>query len=108
LYRPVRLITWPPMMLEAIMTIIIGIRTVPLWVALVPMTPWMNSGMNRIVPNMPTAISVRASTEVVTTLFLNSVSGMIGSAARLSTTMNTASMAAARPNKPRMTGEVQA
>ena len=54
---------WPPTMLETIMTIIIGISTVPLWVALVPMTPWMNSGMNRIVPNMPIAISVRASTD---------------------------------------------
>src|SRR5438552_1037300 len=74
LYRPVRLMIWPPTMLAVIMTIIMGIITVPLWVAVVPITPWMNSGMNRIVPNIPMAISISAS---VLALMLMAI-GMFG------------------------------
>src|SRR5216683_5288414 len=96
---------WPPMMLEVIMTIIIGIITVPLWVAVVPITPWMNSGMNRIVPNMPMAISISARTDTLTMLLRNRLSGMIGSAARLSTQMKVTSMTAAMANRPRIVGE---
>ena len=107
LYRPVRLMICPPRMLELIMTIIIGIITVPLCVAVVPITPWMNSGMNRIVPNMPMAINISARTDTLTILLPNRLSGMIGSAARLSIQTNVTSMTAAMANRPRIVGELQ-
>ena len=88
-------------------TIIIGASTVPLWVALVPMTPWMNSGMNRIVPNMPIAISESASTDTDTIRLRNRLKGMIGSIARLSIRPKTVSITAARTNSPMMTGDSQ-
>ena len=40
-------------MLVRIIVTIIGISSVPLCVAEAPITPCRNSGMNRIVPNMP-------------------------------------------------------
>src|SRR5947209_17878347 len=91
-------------MLEAMFTIIIGISTVPLWVALVPMTPWTYSGMNRIEPNMLIAINASASTDTDTMLLRNRLSGMIGSIARLSISPNRTSMMSAIGNRPRWTG----
>src|SRR5919197_2731047 len=99
---------WPLAMLATIMVIVIGIITVPLWVALVPITPWMNSGTNRIVPNMPIVTQNIARVLIEMIGFLNNESGMIGSAARDSTIRNVAVITAATPNMASTWGELQA
>jgi hypothetical protein len=98
---------WPEVMLAPMSENIIGVSTAPLCVADLPMTPWMKSGMNRIVPNMPIAISASARTAAETTLLWNKLSGMIGSIARDSTRPKMTSMIRATANRPMMTGEVQ-
>ncbi len=98
----------PAITLEPIMVIISGISTVPLWVALVPITPWMYSGMNRIVPNMPMDMMDIAPTDTLTMLLRNSVSGMMGSIVRVSTRPKATSMIAATANRPMTTGEFHA
>ncbi|CRH89680.1 Uncharacterised protein [Chlamydia trachomatis] len=78
----------PPMMLERIIPIIIGVMVDPAFVGETPKTPCMNSGTNMIAPNMPRPSRNPKIFVVEKTLFLKRDKSRIGSTALLSKMMN--------------------
>ena len=79
---------------------IIGVRKLPLLVAEVPRTPWKKRGMKTIVPNIPNPVQAIANIDRLTTRLRYMVSGMIGSAARISTRTRTMAETAATVSSP--------
>ena len=67
---------------------IIGVRKLPLLVAELPRTPWKNSGMKTMVPNIPNPVQAIANIARLTTRSRYMFSGMMGSVARISITMS--------------------
>ena len=87
--------------------IIIGVSTIPEFVALSPSTPWTKRGRYRIAPNIAALTRNVAITETTKMLFLNSRGLMIGSAARISIKTKMISMTTENAKRPMICQEPQ-
>jgi len=90
----------PERKLPVIMPSIIGVRKVPLDVAVCPRTPWKNKGIYMMPVNMPKPVRNITTVDTATIGFRNIQSGMIGSLTCLSIFRNTNNMTIENTNKP--------
>ena len=79
---------------------VIGRNATPAMIGLKPSTSWMNWVRKKNIPIIPATSSSRATKEPDRLTSANSRSGVIGCAARVSLSRNSASSAAATTNEP--------